>query len=38
MHVCVAAYNVLLDGEASKQDKRKIMSGNVLRLFGLPHR
>jgi hypothetical protein len=35
MHVCVAAYNVLLDGEASKQDK-KVMGGNVLRLFGLP--
>jgi len=35
MHVCVAAYNVLLDDEASKQDK-KVMGGNVLRLFGLP--
>jgi hypothetical protein len=35
MHVCVAMYQALLDGEFSEQDRAKVMGGNLLRLFGL---
>ena len=32
MHVCVAEYNALLDGEVTPQEKAQIMGGNLLRL------
>jgi predicted TIM-barrel fold metal-dependent hydrolase len=35
MHVCVAEYNALLDGEVTENEKAQIMGGNILRLFGL---
>jgi predicted TIM-barrel fold metal-dependent hydrolase len=35
MHVCVACYNALLDGEVTKREKARIMGGNILELFGL---
>lgn len=35
MHVELAKYNALLDREITKEDKRKIMGGNIFRLFGL---
>jgi len=33
MHVCVAMYNALLDGEVSPEQKDQIMAGNILRLL-----
>ncbi len=36
MHVCVAEYNALLDGEVTPEEKNQIMGGNLLRLLGLP--
>ena len=35
MHVEVAKYNALLDGEVSEEDKHNIMAGNIARLMGL---
>ena len=35
MHVCVATYNALLEGEATAQERADIMGGNLLRLLGL---
>ena len=35
MHVCVAMYDAMLDGEVTSEEKAQIMGGNVLRLFGL---
>jgi uncharacterized protein len=35
MHVEVAKYNSLLDGEVTKEEKDSIMGGNILRLFNL---
>jgi hypothetical protein len=35
MHVEVAKYNALLEGEVSEEDKHKIMAGNIIRLFDL---
>jgi predicted TIM-barrel fold metal-dependent hydrolase len=35
MHVCVAMYDALLDDEVTKEEKAKIMGGNILELFGL---
>jgi len=34
MHVCVAMYNALLDGEVTPEQKAQIMGGNILRLLG----
>lgn len=36
MHVEVAKYHALLDGEVTPQEKSLIMGGNIARLFGLP--
>ncbi len=36
MHVEVAKYHALLDGEATPQEKGLVMGGNIARLFGLP--
>ena len=33
MHVCVAEYNALLDGEVTPEEKAQIMGGNILRLL-----
>ncbi len=35
MHVCVAEYNALLDGEVTAQEKAQIMGGNLLRLLAI---
>ncbi len=35
MHVCVAEYHALLDGEVTAQEKTRIMGRNLLRLLGL---
>jgi predicted TIM-barrel fold metal-dependent hydrolase len=35
MHVEVAKYDALLDGEVSEEEKHDIMAGNVMRLLGL---
>jgi predicted TIM-barrel fold metal-dependent hydrolase len=35
MRVEVAAYNALLDGEVSDEEKHDIMAGNIIRLFEL---
>jgi predicted TIM-barrel fold metal-dependent hydrolase len=35
MHVEVAKYRALLDGEVSEEEKQQIMTGNIIRLFGL---
>jgi len=35
MHVCVAMYDALLDGEVTKEEKTQIMGGNILRLCGI---
>ena len=35
MHVEVARYNALLDGELSESEKNLVMAGNIMRLFGL---
>jgi predicted TIM-barrel fold metal-dependent hydrolase len=35
MHVEVAKYNALLDGEASDQQKHDVMAGNIVRLLDL---
>lgn len=35
MHVCVAMYDALLDGEVTKEEKAKIMGGNILGLCGI---
>lgn len=34
MHVCVAEYDALLDGEVAPEQKAQIMGGNILRLLG----
>jgi predicted TIM-barrel fold metal-dependent hydrolase len=38
MHVCVAMYDALLDGEVTPQEKAQIMGGNLLRLLGVSSR
>ncbi len=35
MHVYVAEYHALPDGEVTAQEKTRIMGGNLLRLLGL---
>lgn len=35
MHAQRARYDALLDGEAGDEDRRKVMGGNIARLFGL---
>ena len=35
MHVEVAKYNALLDGEVTREEKQRIMAGNIARLMGL---
>jgi hypothetical protein len=35
MHVEVARYKALLDGEVSEEDKHKVMAGNMIRLMKL---
>lgn len=35
MHVCVAMYDAMLDGEVAKDEKAMIMGGNILGLCGL---
>lgn len=35
MHVQVAKYNALLDGEVSDEDKYNVMAGNMIRLLNL---
>jgi len=35
MHVCVATYEALLEGEVTSGGKAQVMGGNLLRLFGL---
>lgn len=35
MHVELAKYNALLDNEIAKEDKEKIMGGNIARIFEL---
>jgi predicted TIM-barrel fold metal-dependent hydrolase len=35
MHVELAAYNALLDGEVSEEEKVDVMAGNITRLMGL---
>jgi predicted TIM-barrel fold metal-dependent hydrolase len=35
MHVVLAAYNALLDGEVSEEEKHNVMGGNIARLMGL---
>ncbi len=35
MHVEVAKYNALLDGEVSEEDRYNVMAGNMIRLLGL---
>jgi len=36
MHVEVAKYHALLDGEVTSEERDLIMGGNIARLFGLP--
>ena len=35
MHVEVAKYHALLEGEVTEEEKQQIMAGNIARLFGL---
>jgi len=35
MHVEVAKYHALLDGEVTQDEKQLVMAGNIIRLFGL---
>ena len=35
MHVELAKYNALLDGEVSEEDRYNVMAGNMVRLLGL---
>ena len=35
MHVCVAEYNALLDGEVTQEERDQIMGGNLLGLLGV---
>lgn len=35
VHVEVAKYNALLDGEVTEEEKYQIKAGNIIRLFNL---
>jgi len=35
MHVELAKYHALLDGEVSEDEKQDVMAGNIARLFDL---
>ena len=35
MHVCVAEYNILLEGEVTPEEKAQVMGGNLLRLLAI---
>lgn len=35
MHVAVAKYHALLDGEVTEEDKYNVMAGNIIRLLDL---
>mgnify|MGYP005840235219 CR=1 FL=1 len=35
MHVELAAYNALLDGEVAEEGRHNVMAGNILRLLGM---
>ncbi|MBK8023531.1 MAG: amidohydrolase family protein [Chloroflexi bacterium] len=35
MHVEVAAYRALMDGELSEADQAKVMAGNIARVLGI---
>jgi len=35
MHVCVADYNALLDGEVTPEEKAKIVDGDFLQLLAI---
>ena len=35
MHVCVAEYDALLDGEVTQEERDQIMGGNLLGLLGV---
>jgi predicted TIM-barrel fold metal-dependent hydrolase len=35
MHVCVAEYHALLDGEVTPEAKAQVMDGNLLRLLAV---
>ena len=37
MHVCLAMYDALLDGEISEDEKSLVMGGNIARLFNIPY-
>ena len=35
MHVCVAEYNAMLDGDMTPEEKTQVMGDNILRLLAV---